>query len=54
MGAEADTEKPHSHHAIAKDIPEDKNSEQVPKRDELRNKAAAGVCIYSSRLDSSS
>jgi hypothetical protein len=45
MGLAADTDKPHSHHAIAKDIPEDKNSEQVPKHDELRNKAAAGVCI---------
>jgi hypothetical protein len=43
MGAEADTEKPHSHHAIAKDIPEDKNSDQVAKQDELRNKAAKGV-----------
>jgi hypothetical protein len=47
MGAEADSQNPHSHHAIAKDIPEDKNSEQVPKQDELRNKAAAGVCIRS-------
>jgi hypothetical protein len=53
MGDQADTEKPHSHHAIAKDIPEDKNSKQVPKQDELRNKAAAGVCIHSSFLNSS-
>jgi hypothetical protein len=43
MGAEADTDKPHSHHAIAKDVPEDKNSDQVSKEDELRNKAAKGV-----------
>jgi hypothetical protein len=35
MGAEADTDKPHSHHAIPKDIPEDKG---------LKNEAAPGVC----------
>jgi hypothetical protein len=52
MGAEADTSTPHSHHAIAKDIPEDKNSDQVPQKDELRNKAAAGVCIHLHPLDS--
>ncbi|KAI4607031.1 hypothetical protein J4E83_009786 [Alternaria metachromatica] len=46
MGIEADTDKPHSHHAIAKDIPEDKNSEQVPKQDELRNKAAPGIPYF--------
>jgi len=46
MGIEADTDKPHSHHAIAKDVPEDKNSKQVPKQDELRNKAAPGVCLH--------
>ncbi|CAN9137104.1 unnamed protein product [Alternaria alternata] len=46
MGAEADSQNPHSHHAIAKDIPEDKNSEQVPKQDELRNKAAAGISYF--------
>lgn len=44
MGAESDTAKPHSHHAIAKDVPEDKKSDQVAKQDELRNKAAPGVC----------
>jgi hypothetical protein len=43
MGAN-DDEKPHSHHAIAKDIPEDKHSDKVAKQDELRNKAAPGVC----------
>lgn len=36
MSVEANTEKPHSHHAIAKDIPEDPG---------LRNTAAKGVCI---------
>jgi hypothetical protein len=35
MGAEANTDKPHSHHALPKDIPEDEG---------LRNKAAPGVC----------
>lgn len=45
MGAEADTDKPHSHHATVKDIPEDKKSSQVAKEDELRNKAAQGVSI---------
>jgi hypothetical protein len=35
MGAEADTEKPHSHHGLPKDIPEDPG---------LRNTAAKGVC----------
>jgi hypothetical protein len=34
MGAEANTSKPHGHHAIPKDIPEDEG---------LRNKAAPGV-----------
>lgn len=54
MGIEADTDKPHSHHAIAKDIPEDKNSDQVPKHDELRNKAAPGVCIHPNPMRSPS
>jgi len=35
MGAEANTDKPHSHHAILKDIPDDKS---------LKNEAAPGVC----------
>jgi hypothetical protein len=39
MGAEANTDKPHSHHALPKDIPEDEG---------LRNKAAPGVCTPSS------
>lgn len=34
MGAEANTDKPHSHHAIPKDIPEDKG---------LKNEATPGV-----------
>jgi hypothetical protein len=34
MGAEANTDKPHAHHALPKDIPED---------DGLRNHAAPGV-----------
>lgn len=38
MGAEANTDKPHSHHAIPKDIPEDKG---------LKNEAAPGVCTTS-------
>ncbi|KAF1832824.1 NADPH dehydrogenase [Decorospora gaudefroyi] len=46
MGAKDDTEKPHSHHAIAKNIPEDKNSDQVAKQDELRNKAAKGISYF--------
>jgi hypothetical protein len=37
MGAEANTTKPHSHHAIPKDIPEDAG---------LKNKAAPGVCTF--------
>ncbi|KAF1912166.1 hypothetical protein BDU57DRAFT_523569 [Ampelomyces quisqualis] len=37
MGAEANTDKPHSHHALPKDIPED---------DGLRNKAAPGVSYF--------
>ena len=41
MGAE----NPHSHHALPKDTPEDKNSNQVSKEDELRNKPAANVRI---------
>lgn len=40
MGSEDTT---HSHHAVEKDVPEDKNSKQVPKEDELRNKAASKV-----------
>ncbi|KAF1850242.1 FMN-linked oxidoreductase [Cucurbitaria berberidis CBS 394.84] len=37
MGVEANTDKPHSHHAIPKDIPED---------DSLRNKAAPGISYF--------
>jgi len=37
MGAEANTDKPHSHHAIPKDI---------PTEDHLKNYAAPGVCKY--------
>lgn len=35
----------HSHHAVEKDTPEDKNSKQVPKEEELRNKASPNVWL---------
>ncbi|CBX96213.1 hypothetical protein IAQ61_001389 [Plenodomus lingam] len=36
----------HSHHAVEKDIPEDKHLKQVPKQDELRNKAAPNAPYF--------
>jgi len=36
----------HSHHAVEKDTPEDKNSKQVSKEEELRNKASPDASYF--------